>query len=559
MTTESITNQFSEIRDGMHIDWNVPIQMDDGIVLRGDVYRPLEDGRFPVIMTYGPYGKNLPFQKGYAQQWEALARDHPEAVAGSTNQHQAWETVDPEKWVPDGYVVIRVDSRGAGASPGVLDVHSPRETQDLYACIEWAASQPWNNGKVGLCGISYYAMNQWRVAALRPPHLAAMIPWEGAGDRYREATYHGGIMSEFGTRWFRQRVAPMQHRESTRAANPGRRLLDDEWYRARSADWSQVNVPFLSAANWGGQGLHLRGNMEAFMLAASQHKWLEVHGLEHWTHFYTPYGVDLQKRFLGYLLKGEHNGWEKQPRVQLQIRHVDGSFTERHEHEWPLARTQWTPYYLDPNDRRLSTEPVAVDGTITYAALGEGVTFSTPALEKETEITGPIAAKLFLSSSTRDADLFLVVRVFAPSGDEVTFPGALAPNAPVAQGWLRASHRKLDSARALPFRPYHLHDEIQPLIPGEVYELDVEIWPTCVVIPSGYRIALSVRGKDYEYEGTTRAPIVDPAVRLWRGCGPFTHNEARDRPTDVFGGTVSLHAGGQRRAHLLLPIIPARD
>jgi uncharacterized protein len=191
----------SEVRDGLHIDWNVPIPMDDGIVLRGDVFRPTVDGRYPVILSYGPYGKNLAFQVGYARQWESLARDHPEALEGSTNRYQNWEVVDPERWIPDGYVVIRIDSRGAGCSPGVLDVRSPRETQDLYQCIEWAAAAPWSNGRIGLCGISYYAINQWMVAGLQPPHLVAMIPWEGAADNYRDMTYHGGIMTEFGSSW----------------------------------------------------------------------------------------------------------------------------------------------------------------------------------------------------------------------------------------------------------------------------------------------------------------------------------------------------------------------
>lgn len=555
----------SEIADGMRIDWNVPIPMDDGIVLRADVFRPIEDGRFPAIVTHGPYGKNLPFQKGFEFQWKQLAQEHPDALAGSTNKYQVWEVADPEKWVPDGYVVIRVDCRGAGASPGVLDLRSARETRDFYNCIEWAAAQTWSNGKIGLLGISYYAMNQWQVAGLHPPHLTAMIPWEGAGDSYREALFHGGILCEFSRAWFRRQVEPLQYGVGEKAPKAARtadvsaqsgesallrqatRPLDDEWHRERSADYAKVEVPFLSSANWGGQGLHSRGNFEAFVYSASEQKWLEVHGLEHWTHFYTPYGVGLQKRFFGHFLKGERTGWEKQPPVQLNVRHADGTFTLRYENEWPIARTNWTKFYLNPGDRTLSRKPVAEEGRLEYQALGDGVTFSTT-IETQTEITGPIAAKLFVSSSTRDADLFLVVRLFDPAGKEVTFTGAAAPNAPVAQGWLRASHRKLDPQRSIPYRPYHSHDAVEPLVPGQVYELEVEIWPTCVVIPPGFRLALSVRGKDYEYEGD-----------VFRGCGLFVHGDERDRPADVFGGTVSLHAGGRRGSYVLLPIVPPRS
>src|SRR5438309_131907 len=94
----------------------------------------------------------------------------PDVVAGSTSTYANWEVVDPERWVPDGYACVRVDSRGAGRSPGVMDMWSAREARDLYACVEWAARQPWSTGKIGLDGISYYAMNQWQVAALQPPH-----------------------------------------------------------------------------------------------------------------------------------------------------------------------------------------------------------------------------------------------------------------------------------------------------------------------------------------------------------------------------------------------------
>src|SRR5690606_22763605 len=137
----------------------VPIEVDDGIVLRADVYAPTEPGRYPVLLSYGPYGKGLAFQDGYRTQWEYMISEHPEVAEGTSNRYQNWEVVDPEKWVPHGYVCVRVDSRGAGRSPGFLDVWSRREAEDLYACIEWAAQQEWSNGKVGLAGISYYAMN----------------------------------------------------------------------------------------------------------------------------------------------------------------------------------------------------------------------------------------------------------------------------------------------------------------------------------------------------------------------------------------------------------------
>jgi len=291
------------------------------------------------------------------------------------------------------------------------------------------------------------------------------------------------------------------------------------------------------------------------MRAPSKQKWLEAHGDTHWLGFYTDYGVRLQKRFFGHFLKGEDTGWRKQPRVQLLIRHPEEKFVERHEHEWPLGRTQWNKFYLDPHQRGLVHEPAGTAARIDYEATSEGVTFSMGPLKEPMEITGPVAAKLFISSSTVDADLFLVLRVFAPDGSEVTFQGAQDPHTPIAQGWLRASHRKLDNERSLPYRPFHAHDEVQPLTPGEPVELDIELSATCIVVPPGYRVALTIRGKDYEYDG---APVVAPHIPYpLRGVGPFTHNEPRNRPAEIFSGINTLHFIENRRPWLMLPIIPS--
>jgi len=573
----------SEIRDGMQIDWDAPIKMDDGLVLRADIFRPLGQGQYPVLLTYGPYGKGLPFQEGYKTAWELMARDNPDALAGSSNKYQNWEVVDPEKWVPDGYVCIRIDSRGAGRSPGYLSHNNSRETKDMHLAIEWAAAQPWSNGKVGMNGISYYASNQWRVAATKPPHLAAICVWEGWSDAYRESHRHGGIACTFRKNWQEMQVKTVQHGVGDRGKRHpitgdtvcGPETLSDEelfknrediwlavlerdldgpWYWDRSADLSKVELPVLSAANWGGQGLHPRGNFEGFMNASSQQKWLEVHGGSHWAPFYTDYGVTLQKRFFNHFLKGENNGWEKQAPVQLMIRHPGEKFVLRHENEWPIKRTQWTPYYLSCSDLALSSSVATTDSSASYDMMGEGLTFSLPAQKESIEITGPIALKLFASSSTCDIDFFVIVRVFDENAQEVTFHGALDPHTPIAQGWLRASHRKLDPVKSLPYRPYHTHDEKQELNPDQIYEFDIEVWPTCIVVPAGYRIALSIRGKDYEYAG--EAATLSNMKNPMKGCGPFVHDDETDRPPAIFSGKVKLYSGKDYPSALLLPVIP---
>jgi uncharacterized protein len=567
----------------MHIDWDTPIRMEDGLVLRADVFRPAGAGKYPVILSYGPYAKGLSFQEGYKGNWARLIKAAPEVLRGSSNRYQNWELVDPEKWVPDGYACVRIDSRGAGRSPGHLDVWSPRETQDLYQCIEWAGTQRWSSGKVGVNGISYYAMNQWQVAALKPPHLAALCIWEGASDYYRELCRHGGILCDFLSSWYPRQVASVQHGVGSRGAKsavtgelvagpptlsaaelgknradvPGearrRRLLDD-YYAARTAEFEKIEAPLLSAANWGGMGLHPRGNFEGFLRAGSKQKWLEVHGDTHFTHFYSSYGETLQKRFFGHFLKGEDTGWDRQPRVSLNVRHPGERFVLRAEREWPLARTQWTKYFLNPHGLALETDAPAGVAALSYDTMGDGITFRTPPLTRDIEITGPVAAKMWVSSETADADLFLVLRVFDPAGNEVVFVGSNDPRVPVGLGWLRASHRKLDPRRSLPYRPWHAHDEEWPLTPGEPVELDVEIWPSSIVVPSGYRIALTLRGRDYEYDGTD-AGLANAPYPM-KGVGPFIHADPDDRPADIFACRNALHFGADKAPYLLLPVIP---
>jgi predicted acyl esterase len=578
------TPRHSEIRNGMRIDWDVPIVMDDGLVLKADVFRPVTEGRYPVLITYGPYAKGLAFQDGYPSAWERMARLHPDVTEGSTNLYQNWEVVDPEKWVRHDYVCVRVDSRGCGCSPGFIDHFSPRETQDFYDCIEWAAVQPWSTGKIGLNGVSYFGINQWHVASRQPPHLAAMCIWEGAADWYRDMTHHGGILSTFWANWYDMQVKTVQYgvgERGKRSRATGELVcgpevlsdeelarnrcdfggdirshpLDDAYHRDRSPDWSKVVTPLLSAANWGGQGLHPRGNFEGYYRAASEHKWLEAHGIEHWTHFYTDYGRNLQLRFFDHFLKGLDNGWDREPRVLLQVRHPGERFEARTHADWPIPSTRWTRFHLGAAQGTLSPGAPEASPAISFEAMGDGVTFLTPPLAEATEITGPVAARLRVSSSTQDADLFLVLRVFAPDMKEIVYQGAIDPHTPIAQGWLRVSHRKLDPELSRPFRPYHTHDERQLLTPGEKVDVDVELWPTSIVAPAGYRLALTIRGRDYVYGGGSGGKLSNFKNEL-TGCGPFLHDDPVNRPADVFGGTTTLHFDADAPPFLLLPIIP---
>jgi predicted acyl esterase len=575
---KSAVKKMSGRLHAVRFEKNIAIPMNDGVVLKANVFRPNSSGKFPVIVAMSPYGKDVHFRDAYKLQWDELIHLYPDIDKnGSTGQYLRWETADPDRWVPHGYVLIHFDSRGSGQSPGYLDTRSAREVMDLFESIEWSARQPWSSGKVGMLGISYYAINQWQVASLQPPSLKAIIPWEGSSNVYRDQRRHGGILSNnFPTNWWPRQVLSNQHGNAeTHYFDPdtgkpptgpalskemlaGNRVspaeslrghrLDDEWFRQSTAKFDRIRIPFLSAGNWGGLGLHMRGNVEGFVRSASKEKWLEMHGGTHFETFYLPEGVALQRRFFDHYLKGKRNGWEKQPRVQLAIRRP-GGMTKRMENEWPLKRTKWTKYYLDAGTGSIGSAAPVHEAKLFYKGFGEGIRFTTGAFERDTEFTGPIALRLNVSSSTEDMDIFVTIQAFAPDGSEVTFSGASERAVPISQGWLRVSHRKLDPELTRPYRPYHAHDEVQPMTPGEVYPVDVEVWPTSMVFPKGYRMDLLIEGKDFERpEQTGRT----------KGSGPFLHTDPEDRDPRVYDGENTILTGGSFSSYLLMPVIPIR-
>jgi putative CocE/NonD family hydrolase len=311
--------------------------------------------------------------------------------------------------------------------------------------------------------------------------------------------------------------------------------------------------------------LHLRGNTEAFMRSTSAHKKLRMQSGTHVHPFYSEDGRCDQLRFLDYWLKDIQNGVMDEPPVKLAIRKGRDEVEWRYEHEWPLARTQWTKFFFDLSDPapaeqaktgRLVAANPAKTSACTYAATGlgsmgstsaasaqvmgggikpgMGVALETAPLLADLEVTGPVAASFWVSSSSEDMDLFLTLRNFDADGNEVLETGQQGAPVPVAKGWLRVSHRELDPALTLPYRPYHKHQRRLNLKPGEIVRVEVEIWPTSMVFKKGHRIRLDVQPRD----GV--------------GSASYMHYHA-----DYNTGTNTIYSGGDRESYLLLPVIPA--
>ncbi len=515
------------------VEKDVPIQVRDGGTVVADVFRPDAEGAFPAIITLGPYPKDIHFSRWNPAAWNEL----PEQ-----NEHMHWETVDPQWWVPQGYAVVRCDTRGTGKSPGRPRLLSRAESVDFHDCVEWAGTRGWSNGKVAVMGVSYFAMNSWRVAALQPPHLAAIVPWEGAVDLYRDANRHGGIYSSGFMRMWGGHTRRYQSDGGAADPAPLPPELLTESFARNHPDLADIHVPVLSAGNWGGAGLHLRGNIEGYLGVGSEWKFLQMHVGDHVGPFYSLEGRLVQHRFLEQFLRGVDTGITREPPIRLAIRRDHDTYRWRYENEWPMARTQWTAEYLDATDLSLTRTRPAESCSVGYdtrpeAAQGS-VRFATRPLEEEIEVTGPIKLRLWVSSTSDDADLFAIVRNLRPDGSEVTYPGPQAgggSRVAVAYGWLRLSHRKLDPERSTAYRPFHTHDEIQKVRPGEVVPVEIEVLPTSAIFARGHRLVIEVGARDDERS-------------------IFQHDDARDR---VERGRVALHTGGTFDAHLLLPIVPA--
>jgi uncharacterized protein len=525
---------------GFDLRWekDVWITVRDGVRICVDICRPDAPGRFPALVGFSPYQKDLNY----------LPRTQPFG-------HR--EIGDPPFFVSHGYAMIYGDTRGTGKSEGYFQFLSREEQYDYYDTIEWAAAQPWCNGNVGMCGVSYYAMIQYLTAALQPPHLKCILPWEGEADLYRDGTYHGGIFHQGWWAAYYSHIVGRQLLESPRDINPTlfsynmlyqimAHRLDGPFWRERSPSFDKIKTPMYSVGNWDGLAFHLRGNMEAFMRVQAPKK-LRVHVGGHTELFYSEEGQKEMLRWYDYWLKGIDTGIMTEPPVKLFIR---GPNRYRFENEWPLARTKWTRYYLHAgrahavdsmNDGLLSTDLPRDDKPVTYPAhsptyelthFGKPViTFCTEPLKEDTEITGPINLVMWVSASEKDMDIFAKIQDVPPEG----------PSTLVTKGWLKASHRKVDPVLSKPWRPYHTHDEEEYLRPGEIVPVQVEIWPTCNVFKAGHRVRLDISSHD--------SAVLD------RRHGSSEPNNHYDGVYKI--GTNTIYHDSERPSYLLLPIIPS--
>ncbi|QXJ23846.1 CocE/NonD family hydrolase [Actinomadura graeca] len=554
----------SQPEHGVAADKDVRVVMRDGVELAVDVFRPDGDGRYPALLSYSPYGKDVQ---------RVLDKQRPHSSRTGNGGQEAGDT---GYFVSRGYVHVIADVRGSGDSGGSYDFQGRREQLDGYDLIEWIAEQPWCDGNVGMLGMSYFGVVQNLVAATRPPHLKAIAPYEAYTDRYRHSVYHGGIFDEgFFHQWFEHLSVPPQRpliydfldekevdrRRAALLAEP--EIVDSPylhiqlkyetknplmfdflvephdgpyyWERSSNRVLDRIEVPALLMARWSGWPIHLAGAFEAWRGITAPKKMI-IMETEWITGPMRPWRdhQDIILRWYDHWLKGNDTGMLDEPPITLLVKGTD---EWRHEHEWPLARTVWTRFHLLPDgsldrepDGSLDREPGTGEASLDFendpwirpGDTSPGLDFATPPLESPLEVTGPIALHLRAELDQPDATWIVTLRDVAPDGSSTV----------VTKGWLRASHRALDPERSEPYKPYHPHDRTVPVPVGEPQDYAIELRETSMVFRAGHRLLLQVRGQDTQ----TEEPV------WYHTCNPV--------PT-----THRLLLGGDAGSHLLLPVI----
>jgi len=529
-----------------------------------DVYLPNADGAYPCLYAVSPYQKDL-----------AYLPAHP--------VFRFRETGPIDWWVDTcGYAYVLADQRGTGQSEGEFGLFSAREAEDFHETIEWIAEQPWCTGKVGTIGESGYSINQWLAAATRPPHLACTLIYNGSTDLYRDAVYHAGIFSMgFYNFWTVDNVRASAAIGTGTPPRPGgiatdllgmvlEHPLDGPFWQERRPDVEAIEAPTLVVAWWYNIALHTRGTLLGYERLTCPKRLVALAGTDsHERNFDPEFLTSHLKPWYDHWLKGEDNGAMGGPPVRIDVQNGESL---RSEAQWPLARAVPTAFYLDPapagaitsvNDGSLTGVPPAADPgeptvyayprpewTVGTTAIEHGIphpargllTFTTPPLEDDLEITGPIAAVLYVASDQTDTEFFVKI------SEQLAVPAAKGfvmhhlagdmppPSQMVTRGWLKASHRATDTELSTPLRPYHPHTDPEPVTPGEVTRYDIEVWPTSYRFRTGNRIRVEIGNGD--------SMVAD---------GLFHHYYGHKAGTDRF------YHDAHHPSHLLMPVISRTD
>jgi predicted acyl esterase len=531
------------------------IPMSDGVRIAAALFLPEGAGRYPVLLAASPY---------------RFDNDAAPAIPLFL-----WRETGPIGWyLKQGYAYVHMDTRGTGRSGGEYQYQCRREQRDLYEVIEWLARQPWSNGKVGGIGQSYFARSQWFMATENPPHLACVAPFDGHVDTYRDSAYTGGIPGSYPTIWYDQVRTVNAHPATGRPrrvewdypAHVKRHPSYDAFWKERSAaeKLERIKVPVFSIGVWSKVDLHLNGNIVGFQRAGGPKKLL-VFGSSNLYAAVADYSsVAFHEKYLlpfyDCYLKELRTSYLDEPAVRY---FVTGADRFEHAPNWPPRNIAYTPFYLTQgptqsiaslNDGGLSRDKPGPDGGNTVfdyphpgwrmGVVGFGpdgrpdpvrrvLTFTTPPLEEDVEIAGPIELILHASSTRTDTDFLVKLSEQMAQPAEDRQRGVQPASRIATKGWLRASMRATDPKRSRPHAPFYACAKPAPLVPGRVYRFSIAVMPTAYRFKQGSRIRLELANGD--------SSVTE---------GVFAHPYTPDKV-----GRDTIHHDARRASHILLPLV----
>jgi uncharacterized protein len=517
---------------------DVAVQMHDGVTLRLNLFRPAgAQGPLPVILSAHPYGKDsVPTKKrgGWKLNPQFRIMNQPEPLRIS--DQTSWEAPDPVWWAQQGYAVINLDTRGGGHSDGRGELLSDQEADDIAEVIAWAAEQPWSSGRVGMLGVSYLALSQYKVAALNPPALKAICPWEGFTDAYRDFFTPGGIVEDgFARVWLflTNRVARLN---TNLAAERRKHPLRDAWWDSITPDLSEITVPMLVCTSFSDANLHSVGSMRAFQQAGSVERHAYAHRGPKWSTFYGEPARQVQLAFFDRHLRERDVTPLPPMRLEVQDR-ADHVIEVRDEQEWPLARTDWRQLYLGSGGTL--SEQLTGDGQVTFDLRRDAAVFEYP-FDHDTELSGPMTLRLQVATTgTDDPRLFVGVEKWS-HGAPVPFNGSYGYGRDrVAQGRLRLSLREVDSERSAPHQPEHTFRTLQPVHDNDQIEVFIPLSSSATLFRAGDSLRVVVAGRYLQ----PRNPL-------------FGHFPTHYQPSPKGKATILWSA--DRPSMLEVPVIPPR-
>jgi predicted acyl esterase len=520
---------------------DVAVTLRDGVTIYVDVFRPASAGKVPVIVAWSPYGKSRGNAPQYLKLFELLGMS-TNALSGLMK----FEGPDPAYWCAHGYAVCNPDPRGSYHSEGDIRVWSRQEGEDHHDLIEWLGVQDWSNGKVGTSGNSYLAISQWFAAAEQPPHLAAIAPWEGMSDIYRDLVMRGGIPDFPFPRQFSTSFVGKNRREDLVAAAERHPLMDELW-KSKIPAFENITVPAYIVASYT-NSIHTPGTFRGWRSIASREKWLRIHNTMEWPDYYEEVNLADLLRFFDHFLKGLDNGWQKTPRVRYALLDLEGNDRiNQPANAFPPENSREFKYYLDAASDSLGVQVPSTAATADYDAESEaGHASFTVRVDSPTAFVGYPKVRFWVESDgSDDMDLFVFLEKLNAAGERLeqftvpnhgphmqalTRQGAAILKYKGSNGRLRVSMRHLDEKRSTDAIPAHTFDRVEKLAPGEIVCVDIDLFPIGLALNPGDQLRLVVSGQ-----------------HLLGGVMPGIDNVRPDNH-----GRHRIHTGGRHASYLQL-------